>query len=1140
MTSVDVGERLAELASRDLRLHHGDLWIDVHDRRVPMADQGWKLHIAARPATLGRTLDRALPVLLEHAPNFKVVRSVEHLRELNSPNNSSGSIGKAITVYPDQSVVAAIGATLADALRGLAAPVIISDRRVVSDAPVYYRYGPFRPQYRRTDNGDYELVVIGPEGEVFPGTAGFVFQCPAWATDPFTARSSGDLIACHSTPAANTPPPATSGAAEQQAGGQRSDSEPARSGRPFPGEPGSGSADSGSLPSGYRCPESAGSKLLLSGASDSGVSARRTPDTTTHGASARTRDAAMGAMSQAPVGADAKAVLRTERGRATGTVAGSRPGPLLGGRYRVDEGISRSARGSVYRATDLRTGREVVIKQARAYIGEDEEGRDVRAHLRNELRILHVMNGAPGFPQAVDHFRHGEDEYLVVTSAGGRDLRQDVVDHGRYGIGEPRDFGALARRLAALLDVLHGRGVVHRDLAPKNVAIDTAGRCLLIDFDISSHAGSQPFGWTPGYSPPEQRRDAPATPADDHYALGATLFYAVTGIEPIRMHDEQERNARATLMTLGATPALDDRAADIIPKLLSEDVADRAAAMESLRRPPGAKGIVSLAGSSCNPGNRAVPGREIGHETGAGTRPGTGTGTRDRAAGRTWEGEDDARKGERKARAGNVGVWRSPSKASRSKALGQVAGDSGGLPSLPKVPDLHGMVEHVLDQVIAQARETLDGIGERPVPINAHIGTAGIGLELLHHAAVPDARKLATELAERTARETRRGDLGHGLLFGGAGALVFLAAADHVLDQGRGRAQDGRSEHRWARDRRSGNEQVGPGAGTVPAVGASAAEQGESGSETGSGRREGSGRGARAEGTPQVLGGQWGTVPQLPRACPGERDDLAQGVAGTGMGNLMLAVLRERQGRRACTEELVRAEECAEVLSVGHELRTADELPAPLPGSGVRADLGMAHGQAGIAVFTVTCARMGIAEPSEAERRVAVLLAEVPGLIAASEGAAAKPMAGSWCQGLAGIGAAMLAAWRWLDDDRYLEAACAAGRAALRVAPTMAVLSQCCGMAGVGELMIDLGLATRSQEYLDGAHQVLALMLARCGGTVERPVFPDHSLAAAAGQWGVGSAGTLTFLRRLRDEGGHRPWTIDWRPPPSAEEEAKR
>ncbi|CAM5513718.1 class IV lanthionine synthetase LanL [Streptomyces tanashiensis] len=202
-----------------------------------------------------------------------------------------------------------------------------------------------------------------------------------------------------------------------------------------------------------------------------------------------------------------------------------------GGRYTVTAGIARAPRGNVYRAVDRAHRRPVVVKQARAFVGEDESGTDARHRLRNERTVLTALDGVTGVPRALDYFAHQADEYLVMSSCGDRDLRGEVLRNGPYRDDDTRPeraLSVLARRLLSVLDGIHGRNVVVRDLKPDNVVLDGSGpgNCHVIDFGISEWDGTGPGGATPGYSEPVRHATGPAAPADDHYALGATLFFA--------------------------------------------------------------------------------------------------------------------------------------------------------------------------------------------------------------------------------------------------------------------------------------------------------------------------------------------------------------------------------------------------------------------------------------------------------------------------------------------------------------------------------------------------------------------------------------------------------------------------------------
>ncbi|MEU6979265.1 class IV lanthionine synthetase LanL [Streptomyces sp. NPDC046371] len=668
-----------------------------------------------------------------------------------------------------------------------------------------------------------------------------------------------------------------------------------------------------------------------------------------------------------------------------------------GGRYTVTAGIARSARGNVYRAVDRTLGLPVVVKQARAFVGEDEAGTDGRHRLRNERVVLTALDGVTGVPRALDYFAHQSDEYLVMSSCGDRDLRREVLRDGPYrddGTRPVRALSDLASRLLGVLDAVHGRNVVVRDLKPDNVVLDDSGpgHCHLIDFGISEWNGDGPGGATPGYSEPVLRGTGPATPADDHYSLGATLFFAATGMDPVIVDADHEVNRDRTLACLAwALPGRAHREIRAsITGLLSFDPAVRTAAAGRLR-------------------------------TGA------------------------------------AGTARRPARPRIDSAL------------------LDEIVEHTTAYCVAEARAIVDP--ERaahlnvPTSIDVYGGSSGLGLELLRHAHRPPVRSAVTALARWTADQSR--NLSPGFYTGRTGVELFLAEA-------------------------------GAEAGT-----AGAAAPSDAGSES----RSGSDSPARP--------GHPGLPDRAPDGGPPEADLIA-GAAGIGLGRLLLARHALRGGDRTAADgHLAVAAACDRMLASG----TARLTPAgPVTAGSAALREGLAHGEAGVACFLLEYGAV-TGDPdatSRSEQAAARLAAVTPDIIAAAAAPGATRRYGSWCRGLAGIGTVLLRAAVHLDDPGYLDLAQRAARACAVLAPRMPLVTQCCGLAGVGDLMVDVADASGSEEFRDAAETVALLILSRSGGSWSRPVFPDTGLARSSATWAGGSAGVLAFFRRLRDRGGPR------------------
>lgn len=258
--------------------------------------------------------------------------------------------------------------------------------------------------------------------------------------------------------------------------------------------------------------------------------------------------------------------------------------PVIGDHYRITGVIARTHRGASYRAVDVRTGTAVVVKEARAFVNETSTG-DTRDYLRNECRVLTILEGLPGIPHVIDHFSYGADEFLVTDDLGRANLRDDIVDHGVFVMdaARPRNLWELARALLQSLDAIHEIGVIYRDLAPKNVIVRDDRGWGLIDFELSRFECIQRYGFTAGYSHPRQRRNERGSIGDDYYSLGMTLFHAVTGLDPVIIDADPETNLARTLSCLDAVCCTGAPAAAVIRGLLDEDPATQIDTVRRLR-----------------------------------------------------------------------------------------------------------------------------------------------------------------------------------------------------------------------------------------------------------------------------------------------------------------------------------------------------------------------------------------------------------------------------------------------------------------------------------------------------------------------------------------------------------------------------
>jgi serine/threonine protein kinase len=200
--------------------------------------------------------------------------------------------------------------------------------------------------------------------------------------------------------------------------------------------------------------------------------------------------------------------------------------------YRLDAEVARSRMSTLYRATDLRTGRTVAVKAPHP---EMEADAVLVERFRREEEIGQEIDH-PGVVKTYD----GEQRsrlYMVIEWVDGRLLRAILNEEGKLPIDRAV---ALTLGICDALDNLHKHGVVHRDLKPENIMVCAGDRIKIIDFGIAmkedarriTHTSLTPALGTPDYISPEQVKGHRGDQRSDIYALGAMLYEMLTGQPP--------------------------------------------------------------------------------------------------------------------------------------------------------------------------------------------------------------------------------------------------------------------------------------------------------------------------------------------------------------------------------------------------------------------------------------------------------------------------------------------------------------------------------------------------------------------------------------------------------------------------------
>lgn len=209
---------------------------------------------------------------------------------------------------------------------------------------------------------------------------------------------------------------------------------------------------------------------------------------------------------------------------------------LIAGRYQLVERIGQGGMGRVWRGFDQQLfGREVAVKEILFPPGlEDGDRAALLGRFTGEARAA-VTLSHPGIITIHDVVEHRGAPVIVMELIRGQSLAAEIRSRGRLPVRRVAEIGAAL--LGALAEA-HGARIVHRDIKPDNVLL-AKDRVVLTDFGIAHLADATTrlsrsgivIG-TPQYMPPEQLEGKRATPANDLWALGATLYHAVEGHPP--------------------------------------------------------------------------------------------------------------------------------------------------------------------------------------------------------------------------------------------------------------------------------------------------------------------------------------------------------------------------------------------------------------------------------------------------------------------------------------------------------------------------------------------------------------------------------------------------------------------------------
>ncbi len=211
------------------------------------------------------------------------------------------------------------------------------------------------------------------------------------------------------------------------------------------------------------------------------------------------------------------------------------PGLIIDKTYQVCNEIGSGGMGVVYLAFHLRLNKYVVLKRLKNAEADFSS-------LRNEVDVLKSLRHSL-LPQVYDFIEFDRDLYAVIDYIEGYDLKYYIDNH--IEVSESQLIKWLSQ-LCQVLEYMHRHNprVLHLDIKPANIIIQTNGDICLIDFGISMLGNGRLRGLSYEYSSPEQNYNASLLKQGctdglieldertDIYSLGATFYELITGVKP--------------------------------------------------------------------------------------------------------------------------------------------------------------------------------------------------------------------------------------------------------------------------------------------------------------------------------------------------------------------------------------------------------------------------------------------------------------------------------------------------------------------------------------------------------------------------------------------------------------------------------
>ena len=207
-------------------------------------------------------------------------------------------------------------------------------------------------------------------------------------------------------------------------------------------------------------------------------------------------------------------------------------GKKLDGRYLLEELVGEGGMANVYRAMDLKEQRTVAVKILKEECTESEE---MVRRFKNESKAISILNH-PGIVKVYDVSVTDKIQYMVMEYVDGITLKEYLSLRGG-----PLTWKETLHFITQVLEALshaHSKGVVHRDVKPQNIMLQSNGQVKLMDFGIARFSQAENYALgdkaigSVHYISPEQAKGMPTDATTDIYSVGVMMYEMLSGKLP--------------------------------------------------------------------------------------------------------------------------------------------------------------------------------------------------------------------------------------------------------------------------------------------------------------------------------------------------------------------------------------------------------------------------------------------------------------------------------------------------------------------------------------------------------------------------------------------------------------------------------